>query len=150
MAGLAPLLRPYTPAVSSRRWIITLVVVLAAAVVAGSYAFYVTRDNSKAKALEYARQACKDYNMDGAANDSSAPDRAATQAGIWQTSADNAARAARLDPAWNELARAADTQARAWALAAKQDPTLSDQLAASLQEIGQHPVDPECRKATVS
>lgn len=147
-----PPLRHYTPPVNGRRWIIPLLVAaLTLAVVGGSYAWYTTRDNSQAKALEYARQACAGRSGGPAVDVSTATlEKTASNAAGWQTAADDAARAARLDPAWNELARAMDAEARAWGLADRKDPALDDQLTAVLQEVGEHPVAPECRKATVS
>lgn len=72
---------------------------------------------------------------------------AAEEAHGWSDIADNAARAARLDEAWNELARATDAQYRVWNLSAQgADQALID---AAIAEATAHPFEPECRKALV-
>lgn len=98
-------------------------------------------------ALDYARRACKDINLDSPGEAAESTQQAADEADGWSHIADNAARAARLDHAWNELARATDAQYRAWSLTARgADQTAIDAAAA---DANAHPFEPECRKALV-
>jgi hypothetical protein len=132
-----------------RRWpIVVLAALLAASLATAGAAWWLGRDDSATRALTYARKACKAINLGPPSQSADATD-AAGQAKIWQPIADNAARAARLDPAWNALARATDTEARAWILASQSNPPQS-QKDATLAELNAHPVDPECRKALVN
>ncbi|MGW6910269.1 hypothetical protein [Streptomyces sp. NPDC054940] len=125
------------------------VVVLGGGVAIGLSAANTDGDASES-ALTYARRACEAINLDLSPGDSVETD--ATQAPGeeaegWSEIADNAARAARLDDVWDELARATDAQYRAWSLLSRgADRTLIDSAVA---DAGAHPYESECRKALV-
>ncbi len=123
-----------------------IVVVMGAGIAIG-FAAAGTDGDGTDTALDYARRACKGINLDSPGRAADSQEDAANQARLWSQSADDAARAARLDPAWNELARATDAQYRAWNLSAQgADQTEID---AALAQITTHPYEPECRKALV-
>ncbi|MFH9969607.1 hypothetical protein ACH4PR_51750 [Streptomyces mirabilis] len=130
----------------SRRWLVYGIAIALLAIITAGATLWVTREDDADKALTFARKACKAINLDSHETADS-QEQAADQAHGWSDIADNAARAARLDRAWNELARATDVQYRAWNLSAQgADQALIDAAAA---EAVAHPVDPECRKALV-
>jgi len=134
--------RPKRPS----RWLPYGVATTLLAGLAAGAGLWLTRDNDTEKALSYARRACEAINLDSHETADS-QQQATDEADGWSDIADNAARAARLDDAWNELARATDAQYRAWHLSAQgADETLINDAAA---EATAHPVDPECRKALV-
>lgn len=110
------------------------------------------------RALEYARRACQNVDSDGDSEDRDYWQPALDeQVKGWGENADNAARAARLDPQWNELARAMDAEYRGWKIAADNhvlpnvsvDPAIQSRLDEAGAETQAHPVAPECRKAMV-
>lgn len=98
-------------------------------------------------ALEHARRACKGVDLAASGRAVDSREDAANQARLWSNSADEAARAARLDDAWNELARATDAQYRAWNLAAQS--AVQTEIDAAMIQTATHPFQPECRKALV-
>jgi hypothetical protein len=125
------------------------VVVLGGGVAIGLSAVGTAPDASES-ALTYARRACEAIALDLSPGDSAKADETQApgeEAEGWSEIADDAARAARLDDAWNDLARATDAEYRAWNRYAQG----ADQaeIDAALAETKAHPVGPECRKALV-
>ncbi|MDR3084285.1 MAG: hypothetical protein LBV60_25795 [Streptomyces sp.] len=123
-------------------------VLLAVAIGAGGY-WYASQPSDAEKALKYARKACEHVQMDGTQSDGTSADElsAGEESDAWQRNANDAARAARLDSRWDELAKAADAQYRAWTVQAR-GPEIGE-LQPLLDVTQQHPFEPECRKALV-